>query len=366
MRTIALLAAAAFVLAAPASVAAASEAGTPKVLRYAFRIAETGFDPPQISDLYSRTIAANIFDAPLQYEFLARPVRARPNTAAAMPEISADYKTFTFTIRPGIYFSDDPAFKGVKRELVAQDYVYSIKRHYDPKNKSANLYGFENANLLGLGELRQQSLKTGKPFDYDREVEGLRALDRYRFQIRIGNADPRFINDLTDASVVGAVAREVVEYYGDKITEHPVGTGPFRLAEWRRASKMVLERNPNYRDEFYDEEAPAGDPIAEAAAARLKGRKLPMVDRVEVSIIDENQPRWLAFLNAEQDLVEEVPPEYADLVMPNARLAPNLVKRGIQMVRYQRADVSVSYFAMENPVVGGYTPDKVALRRAIA
>ena len=97
-----------------------------KVLRYAFRIAESSFDPAQITDLYSRTVAAGIFEAPLEYEFLARPARMRVNTAAAMPEVSADFKTFTFRIKPGIYFADDPAFKGARRELVAADYVYSV------------------------------------------------------------------------------------------------------------------------------------------------------------------------------------------------------------------------------------------------
>src|SRR5687767_8041718 len=113
-----------------------AQAQTQKVLRYAFPIAETGFDPAQITDLYSRTVAAAIFDAPLEFEFLAKPARMRPNTAAAMPEVSDDFRTFTFRIRPGIYFDDDPAFKGVKRELTAQDYVYSLKRHYDPRWKS--------------------------------------------------------------------------------------------------------------------------------------------------------------------------------------------------------------------------------------
>ena len=109
-----------------------------KELRYAFRIAETGFDPASITDLYSRTVAGAIFDAPLEFEFLARPARVRPNTAAAMPEVSEDFRTFTFRIRPGIYFDDDPAFKGRRRELTAADYVYSIKRHYDPRWKSGN------------------------------------------------------------------------------------------------------------------------------------------------------------------------------------------------------------------------------------
>ena len=337
-----------------------------KVLRYAFRVAETGFDPAQLSDLYSATIAANIFDAPLQFEFLARPARLRANTAVALPEISADFTTYTFTLKSGIYFADDPAFKGKRRELVAADYVYSLKRHYDPRHKSPTLYQFENAKLLGLSELRREAIDGKKPFDYDREVPGLRALDRYRFQIKLAEPQPRFEHMLADPSRSGAVAREVAEAYPDKMMEHPVGTGPFKLAEWRRASKIVLERNPNYRTVLYNEEAPADDKLALAAVAKHQGKRLPLVDRVEISIIEESQPRWLAFLNKEHDLIEEVPPEFADLVMPNAKLAPNLEKQGILMVRYPRADLHMTYFAMENAVVGGYTPEKVALRRALS
>ena len=352
--------------AAAAPAFAATQAGPAvKVLRYAFPVAESGFDPAQISDLYSATLSANIFDAPLQIAYLARPMRTRPNTLAAMPEVSADFTTFTFTLKPGTFFTDDPAFKGRPRELVAADYVYSIKRHYDPRWKSPNLFIYENDKIVGLSEWRQQAIKTGRPFDYEHEVEGLRVLDRYRFQVRLAAPNPRFLDDMAVVPS-SAVAREVVEAYGDGIMAHPVGTGPYRLADWRRASKIVLERNPGYRDVFYAEEAPAGDAVAQAAVARLTGRRLPMIDRVEISIIEENQPRWLSFLNGEQDLVVEVPTQFTPSVAPNGRLAPNLTKRGIQMTRYAGAEVSTSYFAMENPVVGGYTPAKVALRRAIS
>ena len=350
-------------LALPA--AAAPGAAGPKTLRCSFRIAETGFDPVQVSDLYSRTVAAAIFDAPLQYAFMARPYRLQPNTLAAMPEVSADFRRFTFRVRPGIFFADDPAFGGRPRELVAQDYVYTLKRHYDPRWKSNNLYRLEGARLLGLSELRRELAAAKKPFDGDREVEGVRVLDRYTYQIRLAEPDPRFLAQMTDVAWA-AMAREVVEHYGEAIMAHPVGTGAFRLKEWRRASRIVLERNPGYREEHYDEEPPADRPADVAAAAALKGRRLPLVDRVEISIIEENQPRWLAFLNGELDLLEEVPAEYAELVLPNNELAPNLRKRGIRMVRYPRADVAISYFNMEDPVVGGLTPDKVALRRAIA
>ncbi len=343
-------------------------AGAPplKTLRYAFPIAETSFDPAAITDLYSRTVVAGILEAPLEFAFLARPAQMRPCTAAAMPEVSADFKTFTFRIKPGILFDDDPAFGGRKRELVAEDYVYSIKRHYDPRWKSGNLYILESAQILGLSELRQKALAEKKPFDYDTPVEGLKALDRHTFQVRLGTASPRFLYNFADGSFTGALAREVVQAYGDRIGEHPVGTGPFRLAAWKRSSRMVLEKNPNYRQVLYDEEAPADDPRLQAIAKAFKGRRLPLVDRVQIAVIEEPQPRWLSFLNDEQDLAENVPAEFANVAFPNNKLAPHLAKRGMQMLRYARSDVALSYFGMENPVVGGYTPEKVALRRAIA
>jgi len=346
--------------------ALAAQAQAVKTLRYAFKVAETGFDPAQISDKYSKDIAGAIFDGPLEYDFGARPFKLRPATLAEMPDISADFKTITMRVKPGIYFSDDPAFKGSKRELTAADYAYSIKRHYDPVLKSNNLYLLENAKILGLSELRRELMAAKKPFDYDREVEGLKVLDRYTLQIRLGVGDPRFVYQFADAGFLGAVAREVVEFYGDTIMEHPVGTNAFRLAEWRRSSRIVLEKNPNYRDRRYAETAPPGaSDKLQAEVAALQGRKLPMVDRVVIDIIEENQPRWLSFLRGEADVIEEVPIDFASVAMPGNKLAPNLAKQGITMTRYPRADVSFSYYNMEDPVVGGYTPERIALRRAI-
>lgn len=338
----------------------------PRVLRYAFPIAETGFDPAQISDLYSRTVAAHIFEAPLTYDYLARPARLVPQTAAALPEVSADHRTWTFRIRPGIFFADDPAFQGRRRELVAEDYVYSIKRLYDPKHKSPTLGLVENSGILGLSELRQRALKDKQPFDYDTPVAGLRALDRYTFQVRLATPSPRLHYIFADPSMTGAVAREVVEAYGAQIMAHPVGTGPFVLAQWRRSSLMVLARNPAYREVRYDPQPAADDAAGQAMAARLRGRRIPLLDRVEISIVEESQPRLLGFLNAEHDFLDRLPPELSPVVIPHGRLAPNLARQGLQLERQPGVDISYSYFAMENPVVGGYTPERVALRRAIA
>jgi ABC-type transport system substrate-binding protein len=97
----------------------------------------------------------------------------------------------------------------------------------------------------------------------------------------------------------------------------------------------------------------------------MKGRRLPMIDRVEISIIDDPQPRWLSFLNGEHDLMERLPENFATHAIPNNKLAPNLAKQGMQMERVPLSDIRMLYFSMLNPIVGGYTPEKVALRRAI-
>jgi len=150
------------------------------------------------------------------------------------------------------------------------------------------------------------------------------------------------------------------------VGSHPVGTGPFRLAFWKRSSKLVFERNPNYREEYYEAEPAADDAEGQAFVARFTGRRLPMVDKVELYIIEETQPRWLAFLNEEHDLMYGVPNEFANLAMPNNKLAANLARRGIRMAQVPALDLTYVYFNMEDPVVGGYAPEKVALRRAIS
>lgn len=336
-----------------------------KVLRYAFEVAETGFDPAQLSDLYSRIVTSNIFEGLYQYDHLARPFKIKLNTADGMPDISADFRVCTVRVKPGIYFQDDPAFNGQKRELIAEDYVYSWKRFFDPRWKAPAFPSLADLGIVGMTALRDTAVKGKKPFDYDTPVEGMRALDRYTLQFRFVEPQPRFIQIMATADLWGAVAREVVEAYGDAIPAHPIGTGPFRLAEWRRSSRIVLERNPSYREVLYDAEPNADDAAGQALLQKFQGRKLPMIDRVEISIIEEVQPRWLSFVNKQQDLIYPLPYDFVSIAAPNGKLAPFLAKQDARMYRALASDIQMTYFNMEDPVIGGYTPDKVALRRAI-
>jgi ABC-type transport system substrate-binding protein len=334
-----------------------------KVLHIAFPAAESGFDPARIDDTYSYDVTVHVFESLYAYDYLAVPVKIRPLTAAGMPEHSAEFRTWTIRLRPGIYFTDDPAFKGRPRELVAQDYVYSYKRYADPALNSPHWSETFGLGISGLAALRQESLDRRKPFDYDKHIPGLRALDRYTLQFRLDAPRPRLPQSLV-GGFRGAVAREVVEAYGDRIMEHPVGTGPFRLGQWRRSSLIVLERNPGFRDVTYEAEPATDDREAQAILARFKGRRLPMVDRVEISIIDEGQPRWLAFLGGKLDQID-VPSTFVPQAVPQRRLAPYLEQRGIRASLVMSADVSYLYFNMTDPLVGGHAPEQVALRRAI-
>jgi ABC-type transport system substrate-binding protein len=348
-----------------AAVAARAAQGPANTLRVAFNQAEAGFDPARVSDQASVRVLSHIFESPLTYDPLADPAKLVPQTAAALPEVSADFRHFVFTLKPGILFADDPLFGGRPRELTAADYVYSIKRYYDPALKSEHLYQWENAKLLGLSELRAQSIQSRTPFPYDTDVPGLRVLDRYRFEVRLAEPAPRFAYTFAQPLYAGAVAREVVEGHPDPMA-HPVGTGPFRLLQWRRASRTVLERNPRFRDERYAAGPPPHDADAQAIARALRGRRLPLLERIEIDIVPESQPRWLAFVGAEHDVMLQVPPDMAPTAVPGGRLAPFLHKRGVRLHRWLMPAVLHTFFNCDDPVVGGNTPEKVALRRAVS
>ncbi|MCX2862037.1 ABC transporter substrate-binding protein [Paucibacter sp. PLA-PC-4] len=350
-------------LAALCQVAAGVE---PKTFRYAFPIAETGFDPAQVSDTYSRTVTPHIFEALYGYDPLALPVKIVPLTAAALPEVNAEFTRWTIKLKPGIFFADDPAFKGKRRELVAQDYVFSLMRFADPAVKSPMWASVEERGILGLAERREAALRNKTPFDYDSHIEGLSVLDRHTLQIRLKSPRPRLLEMLAANDLFGAVAREVVQHYGEQVSAHPVGTGPYVLKDWRRSSLIVLERNPGYRERVYEAQPRADDAEGQAILAQLKGRRIPMVDRVEVSIIEESQPRWLSFLGGEHELIDRVPPEFVAVALPHGKLAPNLAKQGMQLSRLINADSAFTYFNMDDPVIGGYTPERVALRRALS
>ena len=330
-----------------------------------FPIAETGFDPQASQDYYSSNVMRAMFDSLYVPDYLARPYRMAPNTAEAMPDISADGLTWTIHLKRGVYFADDAAFGGRKRELTANDYVYSWKRLVDPKVRSPNAYYLEG-KLVDL-DAQAQKAKTSGKFDYDAEVEGLLAIDRYTIRLKLVEPDYTLFDSLAQTAM-SAIAREVVDQYGDASTwvmAHPVGTGAYRLAEWRRGQRIVLEANPNYREQYFPAAPPNADAPSRTIARQMKGKRLPQIGRIEISIIEESNPQLLAFDAKSLDYVN-VPSDLVPKALDaNNELLPEYAKQGVTLHRATQPSLLYSFFNMEDPVVGGYTPDKVALRRAI-
>ena len=341
--------------------ASATAADPAKLLRISFPAAETGFDPVRVSDLYSNIVNEAIFERLVTYDYLARPAKIEPQTAEAMPEISEGGRTYVFHLRRGIYFAPDPAFKGQRRELVAEDYIYSFKRFADPANRSPWAFMIEG-HIEGLDEQIEASKKTGK-FDYSATIPGMIALDKYTLRFKLKAVDYLFPYTLAHAPF-GAMAREVVEAYGNDVQAHPVGTGPYTLKEWRRAAKIVLEANPDYRQVIWDFQ-PSDDPWDKAAVAAMKGKTIPQIGRVEISIIEEDQSRWLAFNQKELDWLA-LPATFRQEVFDAAnKMKPQWTQQGVALFKAIDPDISYTFFNFRDPIVGGFSKEKIALRRAI-
>ena len=333
-----------------------------KVLRIAFPTGETGFDPVKVFDLYSATVNEAIFDRLLTYEYLARPARLSPMAAEAMPEVGDEGRTYTFHLKKGIYFTPDPAFKGAKRELVAQDFVYSIMRFMDPVNRSQYAFLIEG-KIKGLDALAAAAKKNGK-FDYDAKLPDLEAVDRYTLRIRLAGRDYNF-PFIVAHTAFGAVAREVIEAYRDDTMAHPVGTGPYMLREWKRGTKIVLDANPGFAGYVWDWKPTPGVQWDQMLVAEMKGRSMPRIGRVEISIIDEDQSRWLAFNQKEIDILELPFPFVYKVINQDDQLLPEWVDQQVKLYRAVNADITYTYFNFQDPVVGGFAKDRIALRRAI-
>ena len=345
----------------PQSASAQQSLSAPKTYRTTFPTEVTNFDPPYVSDLYSNTINEAIFERLLSYDYLARPAKLIPMAAESLPEINENGTVYTFHIKRNIAFTDDPAFAGLKgpRELTADDFVYTFKRLLDPKVRSPWAFLTEG-KIIGLDAVVARAKETGT-FDYDAPVEGLRALDRYTFQIRLTAPDYNF-SYIAAHTPLSAMAREVVEHYSDGIGSHPVGTGPYVLKQWVRGARIVLEKNPAYRQTAWDFEADEkGD---ELLLSQMRGKLMPQIDRVEISIIEEDQSAWLAFNRQELD-VSAVGAFRDKVLEADHSLKKVWTDQGVRLNRSIDPDITYTFFNFKDPVVGGLEKEKIALRRAI-
>ena len=342
------------------ALAASSPADPDKVLHIPFEAADDGFDMVKNANLYSGWVSESIFETLLTYDYLARPAKLVPLTAEAMPTISNNGQTLVFHIKKGIYFTPDPVFRGKPRELTAQDYAYSIKRFLDPANRSPSII-FVDGKITGMDQLVANAKKTGK-FDYDAPVAGLTTPDRYTLRIELTHTDYNFLYCLTYSSF-GAVAREVVEAYPEQLASHPVGTGPYMLKKYIPRSKIILVANPDYRGFIWDFHS-SGSAWDDQVVREMQGKKMPQIGKIDISIIEEEQARWLSFQNKQLD-IDWLPQIATPSALDGDKLKPMMRDKGIKLFRAITPDITYTIFNFRDPVVGGFSLKKNALRRAI-
>jgi len=364
LRSLLCLSAVLFNLATWTAQPASAAADPDKVLHDVFVAAETGFDPAVVRDLYSGRVIQVVFETLYTYDYLARPSKVVPMTAEAMPEISNDGKTYTIRLKKGIYFFPDPAFGGKRRELTMADYVYSYQRLFDPKLASPHSWLFEG-KVVGLDEAAAKAKQSGR-FDYDAPVAGFELVDRYTLRIHLKQPDFN-LSMILAHEPTSAVAREVVEKYRDAVgvvPANPVGTGPYHLVDWVRGSRIVLEATPNWRGLVWDFQA-GSDPEDQGIVAAMKGKRMPQIGRIDIRVMLEDQSRWLAFIGKQADMTELMGP-LAPKAIYNGKLKPELAAQGIYLSRIIDPEISYIYWNMQDPLIGGLSKEKIALRRAIA
>ncbi|RPI60551.1 MAG: hypothetical protein EHM48_07055, partial [Planctomycetaceae bacterium] len=230
-------------------------------------------DPATCGDTTSAAMQGNIFESLYAYDLFKRPAAIVPQLAAAMPEISADGLTYTFKIKEGVKYHRDKCFgvdeKGnpKTRTLTADDFVTAFKRIADSHINTPMALAFVEDKIVGLQDYRDKTRAYAKgDFSrYDLPFEGVKAIDKNTLQIKLKEPFPQLPYVLA-INVYAPIPREMVDYYLTKKNGEPVdiknrsaifgqgsmvGTGPFYMKEYISGGKVVLERNPDFRDEYY-------------------------------------------------------------------------------------------------------------------
>ncbi len=344
-----------------------------KTLHVGLSSAIKSLDPVHAQDETSNICVLNIYDQLYEYEYLTRPYKLKPSLAAAMPEVSDDTLTYTIRMKPGIRFIDDPCFPGGQgREVTAQDVVFCCKRLMDTRTMSNGTWIFDG-KIVGLDAFRKASSQVAKNPNRDRytaeegypDVVGVQALDDHTIRFRLKEPYPQFIWTLA-MGYTSVYPHEAIAYYGEEFLDKGVGSGPYQIESLNRSKKLVLKRNPNFREDHFPATGMPGD--EEKRRLVDAGKRLPLNDRVVVTVFKETQPRWLYFMRGYLDRTGIPKDNFDGSVDPKTfELLPAMTARGIRLDKDPKMEVIYDCFNMEDDVVGAPAGARgLALRRAIS
>lgn len=382
-------------------------------------------DPARSYSSNEWSFISQIYEPPLQYHFLRRPYALVPQSAAAMPEVllldaegevlPADtppeqvaFTEYRIDLLPGVRYQPHPAFarkqsdyrywplqegdldgrftladfeQTATREMVADDFVYQVKRlAFKPNHSpvaglmSEHIVGFKAFSKAALDK-HTQNEQAGRMWTDLREIEldGVQAIDRYRYRIRINKTYPQFIYWLA-MNFFAPMPWEAERFYAQpgmaerniNLHWYPVGTGPFMLAENNPNLRMVLERNPNFRGEAYPSEGSEQDRLA--GLLDDAGEEMPFIDRAIYSLEKEAIPRWNKFLQGYYDNSGIASDSFDQAVQFGAEgeagLTEGMQEKGIRLNTAVETSIYYMGFNMRDEVVGGNPADPKDIERA--
>lgn len=318
--------------------------------RQSYRV--RSMDPAKAGDVESALVTSRIYETLLQYSYLDRPYHVEPLLGASLPDISADGLTYTFRLRKGIFFQDDPCFRatgGKGRELVAADFIFSFKRIVDIKMASDGAWCF--SQIVGMEEWRAT---TGgdKPTDFSRPIAGLQAPDPYTLIIRLKQPQPQLLWILT-MHYTSAMPREAVEFYGQELGNHPVGTGAFILKEFRPNYRYEFIRNPKWRETGRVDRYPtSNDPRDPPELRADAGKQIPFLDRIVEYVVEDVATAWLMFLTGQIESTPVARDNFNVVFTLGRKLNPEFARKGIRLVAAPVMDTFYVGFNFDDPVVG--------------
>lgn len=303
-------------------------------------------DPALAADTTSQQACGAFYDTLLQYRYEPGDYALEPSMLRSMPTVSEDGTEYVCVLRDDLFFQDGPPFAGLDknaRKITAKDVAFSFLRLADARLHSPG-YWLIRDKIRGLEPFLRatENAKEGDMSPYDIPCEGLEARDEHTLVIRLTRRDPRFLYALA-LPYASVVSRRAVEFHGDAFADHPCGSGPFRLAEWKKEYILRMVRNPDYRPES-------------------DGRRLPEADAIDCFLVKQPLASWLMFLQGELDFFIPDTECFEAVVNRNLQLAPLLRDRGIRLLHRPELQTNYIGFNFADPLLGG----NAELRKAVS
>jgi len=323
---------------------------------------------PQVSyDVFGNIVITQIYESLLQYSpFKTDPYELEPCLAEEMPRRIKNpdgTETYEIHLKRGLFFQDDPCFPGGRgREMTAADFVYTFQRIADPAVECPVLSNLQEF-IAGLGPAYLEARKAGK-FDYAKPTGALTVVDDHTFRLNLLKPYPQ-IQYWLAMPFTAPVPREAVEYYNGKngrdfFKFHPVGCGPYRVAEWSRSRLIRLVRHERYTATRFPT---GGWPQTDEARFRpIAGAALPFVDELQLAVIRESIPAWLLFRQGYLDRSGISKDVFNSVITAGQTLSRDLSARGVKLYSDVEPATFYTQFNMEDHVVG----KNILLRQALS